>query len=84
MTAGEFTVADGLAWLGITPDVYEKSWEILEGRHVNPIMSALLDARKAQGTDTTPEQVLARHGIDPTDPLAAVRRYDRDRARFDS
>ena len=84
MSAEEFTVADALNWLGITPDIYEQSWEILKGRHGNPIMSALLDARKAQGTDTTPEQVLARYGIDPTDPLAAVRTYDRQRARFDS
>lgn len=79
----EFTVRDGLAWLGIDWDTYEKSAKILAGRHGNPIQFALLDARKAQGTDTTPAEVLAKHGIDPADPLAAVRAYDRGRARFD-
>jgi hypothetical protein len=80
----EFTVRDGLAWLGITMADYEKSMEILRGRHGNPINSALLDARKAQGTDTTAAQVLARYGIDPTDPLAAVRTFDKSRSSFDS
>lgn len=80
----EFTVRDGLAWLGISWENYERSAEILRGRHGNPIESALLDARKAQGTDTTPDQVLAQYGIDATDPLAAVRAYDRSQRRFDA
>jgi hypothetical protein len=79
----EFTVPDGLAWLGISQADYEKSWEILAGRHGNPINSALLDARAAQGTDTTAVEILARHGIDPADPLVAVRAYDKNRAKFD-
>jgi hypothetical protein len=80
----EFTVRDGLAWLGIPLADYEKSWEILAGRHGNPLGAALLDARDAQGTATTPESVLAKYGIDPADPLAAVRRFDKQRARFDA
>jgi hypothetical protein len=82
-TAREFTVPDGLVWLGIDPAVYERSRVILRGRHGNPIESALLAARRAQNTDTTPAQVLAAHNIDPADPLIAVRAYDRDRSRFD-
>ncbi len=81
---GEFTVADGLAWLGIEMTDYLKSAELLKGRHGNPIQSALLDARRAQGTDVTADQVLARYGIDPEDPLAAVRDYDQRRARYDT
>jgi len=80
----EFTVPDGLRWLGITMADYERSWIILAGRHGNPIMAALLDARAAQGTDVTPADILARHGIDPIDPLAAVRAYDVARQRFDA
>lgn len=84
MADGEFTVRDGLIWLGISYETYEESAKILAGRHGNPIGSALLDARSAQGTDITPAEVLARHGIDPADPLAAVRAYNRERTRFDS
>lgn len=80
----EFTVHDGLAWLGISLTDYERSIEILKDRHGNPIQSALLDARQAQGTDTTPAEVLTRHDIDPDDPLAAVHAYDRQRSRFDA
>lgn len=79
-----FTVRDALHWLGIPFETYERSAKILAGRHGNPIESALLDARAAQGTDTTPAEVLARHGIDPADPLAAVRAHDRRRAAVDS
>jgi hypothetical protein len=82
--AEEFTVQDGLDWLGIELATYEKSWEILKGRHGNPLMFALLDARKAQGTDTTPAEVLARYDIDPANPLAAARAYDRSQRKFDS
>jgi hypothetical protein len=80
----EFSVRDGLTWLGISWEDYEKSSKILAGRHGNPIGAALLDARDAQGTDTTAEAVLAKHGIDPADPLAAVRRYDKQRGKFDT
>lgn len=79
----EFTVTDALAWLGLSEADWERSWEILAGRHGNPLSNALLDARKAQGTDTTAAEVLARYGIDPADPLAAVRDYDRRRSVFD-
>lgn len=79
----DFTVRDAVAWLGIPFDVYLESGEILKGRHGNPLMSAVLAAREAQGTDITPAQVLARFGIDPAEPLAAVRRYDKDRSRYD-
>lgn len=80
----EFSVRDGLAWLGISWEDYEKSSKLLAGRHGNPIGAALLDARDAQGTDITPEVVLAKHGIDPADPLAAVGRYDKQRGRYDA
>lgn len=81
-----FTVPDGLAWLGITPETYERSWEILRGRHGNPIASALLDARDVHlgKLDATPEQVLAKYGIDPADPLKAVRAYDKSQQRYDA
>jgi len=82
--SAEFTVVDGLAWLGISMETLEQSNDMLRGRHGNPIGSALLDAREAQGTDTTAAEVLARHNIDPADPLAAVRAYDRRRAQFDA
>lgn len=80
----EFTVRDALAWLGISWEDYEKSTEILKGRHGNPIQTALLQARSAQGTDVTPAAVLATCGIDPADPLAAVRRFDKGRKRYDA
>lgn len=80
----EVTVRDMLAWLGIPWAVYEESARILAGRHGNPIESALLDARAAQGTATTADEVLVRHGIDRDDPLVAVRAFDGARARFDS
>jgi hypothetical protein len=82
--AAGFTVRDGLDWLGISLADYTTSVQILRGRHGNPIMSALLAARDAQGTDTTPAQVLARFGIDPDDPLAAVRAFDHHRAQYDA
>lgn len=81
--AAEFTVPDAAAWLGIDWADYLTSGEILKGRHGNPLASAMLDARAAQGTATTAAEVLARHGIDPADPLAAVRRYDKERGRYD-
>lgn len=80
----KFTVAEGLAWLGISQAQYDESCRILRGRHGNPIQSALLDARDAQGTTVTPEQVLGRHGINLQDPIDAVRRFDRARARYDT
>lgn len=80
----EFTVRDGLDWLGISFADYEKSFTILKGRHGNPLGAALLDAREAQGTATTPEAVLTKHGIDPADPLVAVRRFDKARSRYDA
>lgn len=82
----EFTPLDALAWLGITEEAWNESWEILRGRHGNPLMAAVLDARKVhQGTETwTPEQILAQHGIDPADPLAAARAYDKAQTRFDA
>lgn len=80
----EFTVPDGLAWLGIDMATYQRSWDILQGRHGNPIMFALLEARDAQGTDTTAAQVLAKYGIDPSSPLDAVRAYDKNQSRFDA
>jgi hypothetical protein len=80
----EFTVRDALTWLGIPWEIYVKSEEILSGRHGSPIRSALLDARRARGTDTTAAQILAQHGIDPADPLAAVRAYDKGRRTFDA
>lgn len=82
--AGEFTVPDAAAWLGIDWADYLTSGEILKGRHGNPLASAMLDARAAQGTTTTPAEVLAKHGIDPADPLAAVRRYDKHRGQYDA
>lgn len=84
METESFTVRDGLAWLGITWETYEQSAKILAGRHGNPIGSALLDARSAQGTDIAPDEVLARHGIDPSDPPAAVRSYNKRQERYDA
>lgn len=84
MADNEFTVRAGLEWLGISIETYEKSCEILAGRHGNPIGSALLDARDAQGSEVIAADVLAQHGIDPEDPLAAVRVYDRRRSRRDN
>lgn len=83
MSADAFTGQDGLDWLGITMEDYLKSEDILRGRHGNPLMFALMDARAAQGTDTTPADVLARYGIDPADPLKAARTYDKHRSQFD-
>lgn len=80
MTNKKFTVQDGLAWLGISMEIYLESEHILRGRHGNPIIRALTDARDAQGTETTPEQVLTRQGIHLADPLAAVRAFARQRA----
>lgn len=77
-----FTMRDAAAWLGISWDIVEAEWNT--GRHGGPIGAALLDARDAQGTATPPVQVLARHGIDPDDPLAAVKAFDKARARFDA
>ena len=82
-TPETFTVRDGLAWLGISMTDYEEAHRLTIGRHGNPIGSALLDARKAQHNGETPDVVLARHGIDPGDVLAAVREYVRQRSRFD-
>lgn len=79
-----FSVKDGLAWLGISLADYETASKMTAGRHGNPITSALLDARAAQSNGETRETVLSRHGIDPTEPLDAVREYDRQRSRFDS
>ncbi len=78
-----FTAADALAWLGISPETYGEAARILRGRHGNPIDAALLDARQARHDGTAAAQVLARHGIDPADPLAAVRAFDQHRAQFD-
>lgn len=75
-----FTVPDGAAWLGIPWEVIEAGLAIRSG---GPFIGALLDARKAQGTDTTPEQVLARHDIDPADPLAAQRAWDQRMRTFE-
>lgn len=80
----DFTVQDGLAWLGISPEDYESANVITAGRHGNPVTSALLDARAAQRNGETRETVLSRHGIDPTQPLAAIREYDQHRSRFDN
>ncbi len=82
MVTETFTPLDALAWLGISEEAYRESGRILAGRHGNPIASALLAAREAQGTDMTPEMVLARYDIDPADPLVAVRAYDRRRAKL--
>lgn len=78
-----FTVEDGLAWLGISRADYESANEITAGRHGNPFMFALLDARAAQQNGETREVVLSRYGIDPAEPLAAIREYDQQRSRFD-
>jgi hypothetical protein len=80
----EFTVRDGAAWLGLPWSVFEEAAQVLSGRHGGPFVSALLDARDAQGTSTTADEILARHGIDPADPLDAAHRFDRDRARYDN
>lgn len=82
-TTGGFTVRDALAWLGIDKAAYLAASDVLTGRHGGPLVSAVLDARAAQGTSTTPAEVLARYGIDPADPVAAARRYDRRRAAYD-
>jgi hypothetical protein len=79
-----FSVEDGLAWLGISRADYERANEITAGRHGNPFVFALLDARAAQHNGETRETVLSRYGIDPAEPLAAVREWDRQRSRFDS
>jgi thymidylate synthase len=84
VTQEAFSVRDGLAWLGISLADYERANEITAGRHGNPFTSALLDARAAQANGETPETVLSRHGIDPAQPLAAVREYDQRRSRFDN
>ena len=81
---GGFTVRDGLAWLNIPWDTYEAGCELTRGRHGGPFVSALMDARAAQGTATTPAAVLAKHGIDPADPLAAVRAWVTHRSAFDA
>lgn len=80
----EFTVADGLEWLGLPQRIYTWSNEYLAGRHGNPIRSALLAARDAQGTDVTPEQVLSDFGIDPEDPKQAVLDYEKRMKGFDA
>lgn len=80
--AEEFSVRDGLAWLGITWEDYERVWDLLKGVHGGPLNAALLDARKAQGTNTTPTEVLEKHGIDPAHPMDAARRYLRDRSAY--
>lgn len=79
-----FSVQDGLAWLGISLEDYERAREITAGRHGNPFISALLDARAAQDNGETREAVLARHGIDLAEPLAVICEYDRHRSHFDS
>lgn len=81
MSPEEFTVADGLAWLGISEDDYRRADEMTRGVHSHPIVSALLDARAAQGTPTTPAEVLARYDIDPADPLQTVRRHVQRRSK---
>lgn len=80
----DFSVKDGLAWLGISLADYERACEITAGRHGNPFVFALLDAKVAQGNSETREAVLSRHGIDLTDPLEAVREYDQRCRHFDS
>ena len=79
-----FSVRDGLAWLGISDTDYEQAHQMTAGRHGNPLGAALLDARAAQSNGETAEAVLSRHGIDPANPLAAVRQYVRRRSQFDS
>lgn len=81
--AGVFTVRDAVAWLGVDWLDWMEAENLLVGRHGGPLVAALLDARDAQGTDITPAQVLAKHGIDPANPTAAARRYDRQRSGYD-
>lgn len=78
-----FTVADALAWLGISLADYEAACNVLRGRHGGPFVGALLDARAAQGTDVTAIDVLNRHGIDPANPVAAAVAYDKGRSAYD-
>jgi hypothetical protein len=75
-----FTIPDAVAWLGIDWLAFLEAENILTGRHGGPLVGALLDARDAQGTFITPAQVLAKHGIDPANPCAAARAYDRQRS----
>lgn len=79
--APEYTVQEAAAWLGLDWDVIEAARAIRAG---GPLMAALIDAHRAQGTDTTPAQVLAEHDINPADPLAAVRAWDARMRKFDA
>jgi hypothetical protein len=83
----EFTVRDGLAWLGLNWDEYAKSTELLDGMHGSPLDGALLDARAANSADpgharpgiifgvTTAEEVLVKHDVSRTNPLESVRNF---------
>lgn len=83
----EFTVRDGLAWLGLSWDEYAESTELLDGMHGSPLDAALLDARAANSADpsharpgitfgvTTAEEVLAKHQVSQANPLESVRNF---------
>lgn len=82
----EFTVRDAVSWLGITWEAYVKATKTSAGRHGGPMVSALIEARDIHrsGANTSPEQVLARHGIDPADPAKAHRAFNTLRAICDA
>lgn len=83
MSESEFTVHDAVEWLGLTWEQYVVSTEVLRGRHGNPLASAVLSVRyEYQRAARTPAEVLSEHGIDPADPMAAVRRFEAERARL--
>ena len=65
MTNGNFTVRDGVAWLGLSWDDYLVIRKI--GTFgLGGLSNALLDAREvSEGRlDLTPAEVLARNGVD--------------------
>lgn len=71
MSTGEFTVPEGLAWLGLTSEHFTTAGR--NGRFGNPVVSALMDVRYAeQRGATTPEAVLAKHDIDLADFAASL------------
>lgn len=79
----EFTVRDAVDWLGLTWDDYIAMNDVLRGIHGGPQIDAIMAVQwPAQRRATTPEQVLARCGIDPADPVAAAKAYRKQRGAY--
>lgn len=78
----EFTIRDGVAWLGWTWAQYVEMATYAAGVHGGPHVTAMLAARDAQGTATTPAEVLAAAGFGDEDPLTTVKRFVKGRAKY--